>query len=71
MEVMAGLIVFLIAIVIAFFVMLIPTWIVMLAYNYIVELMGRPTWEIPITILSVLCVTLILATLRGIFSRRS
>lgn len=68
---MEGLIIFVIGVVLIFFVMLIPTWIIMLAYNYIVNLMGHPNWEIPVTVLSVLCVTLLLAALRGIFSRKS
>ena len=70
MEILGGIVMFLIAIVIAFFICLIPTWLVMLAYNYIVALIGHANWEVPITILSVVCVTLILAALRGIFGRK-
>ncbi len=69
MEALASLMVFVVAILFAFFVMLIPAWVMLLAYNYIVELMGHPTWEVPITVLSVLCVTVLLAVVRGIFSR--
>jgi hypothetical protein len=56
--------------VVIFLVCLIPTWLVMLAYNYIVALVGHPNWEIPVTLLSVICVAFILTVIRGIFRGR-
>lgn len=53
-----------------FLIALIPTWLLMLAYNYIVELMGHPTWEIPVTLLSVICVGFILCVISSVFKRR-
>lgn len=56
--------------VVIFLVCLIPTWLVILAYNYIVALVGHPNWEIPVTLLSVICVAFILTVIRGIFRGR-
>lgn len=70
MEIIAGVVMFLAMVVVAFLICLIPTWLVMLAYNYVVSLMGHVNWEVPVTFWSVVCVTLILATLRGIFARK-
>lgn len=65
-----GFVVFLAFFAMFFLIALIPTWLLLLAYNYIVELMGHPNWEIPVTFLSVLCVAFILATLGRIFGGR-
>lgn len=66
MEIIAGLIV----LVVVFLVCLIPTWLLLLAYNYIVVLVGHPSWEIPVTFLSVVCVTFILAVIKSIFKSK-
>ena len=59
---MAGGCLFLI---IVFLVSLVPAWLLMLSYNYIVEIMGF-THTIPITFLSVICVSFILMFIRSV-----
>lgn len=66
MEFIVGLI----FLVVIFLICLIPTWLLMLAYNYLVVLAGHPTWEIPVTLLSVVCVAFILTAIRGIFKSK-
>lgn len=66
MEFIVGLI----FLVVIFLICLIPTWLLMLAYNYIVVLVGHPNWEIPVTLLSVVCVAFILTVIRRIFKSK-
>lgn len=62
---MAGGCLFLIII---FLVSLVPAWLLMLSYNFIVEIMGF-SHTIPITFLSVVCVSIILMIIRSIFKK--
>lgn len=71
MGVFAGIVAVVSFFVIAFMLSLIPAWLLLLAYNYVAEVMGHADITVPVTFLTVVCVSFILAVLRGIFSSHS
>lgn len=71
MGVFAGIVAVVSFFVIAFMLSLIPAWLLLLAYNYVAEVMGHVDITVPVTFWTVVCVSFILAVLRGIFSSHS
>lgn len=71
MGVFAGILAVVAVFVLAFLITLIPAWLLLLAYNYVAEMMGHADITVPVTFWTVVCVSLIIAVLRGIFSSSS
>ena len=71
MGVFAGILAVVAVFVLAFLITLIPAWLLLLAYNYVAEVMGHADITVPVTFWTVVCVSFILAVLRGIFSSHS
>lgn len=64
------LLIWLVGVVLIFLIALIPSWIVMLAYNYLVVAAGHAAWGVPVTFWTVVCVAILVAFIRGLFSRK-
>ncbi len=64
---MAGVLAVLGCFIVVFLIALIPSWLLLLAYNYMIDIIGLDWHHVPVTFWSVVCVTFILAVLRGIF----
>ena len=64
---MAGVLAVLGCFIVVFLIVLIPSWLLLLAYNYRIDIIGLDWHHVPVTFWSVVCVTFILAVLRGIF----
>lgn len=71
MGVFAGILAVVAVFVLAFLITLIPAWLLLLAYNYVAEMMGHADITVPVTFWTVVCVSFIIAVLRGIFSSSS
>lgn len=69
MEVLIGVVIFVLFFVGVFLIAMIPAWLLLLAYNYLVTLTGHATMEVPVTFMSVVCIAFILAVLRSILGR--
>ncbi|HAZ7467307.1 TPA: hypothetical protein J7723_001635 [Escherichia coli] len=64
---MAGVLAVLGCFIVVFLIVLIPSWLLLLAYNYMIDIIDLDWHHVPVTFWSVVCVTFILAVLRGIF----
>lgn len=70
MEILVVLIGFLLGFAVVFAIALIPAYLALLVANYMFEVTGHASLQVPVTFVTVICVAFFIALLRSIFGKK-